>query len=61
MLENYINCVCVCVCAQEWLWPVGYFLRAKLHFAHKLGGDRYSETVTLVKSVLSRHYTHLER
>uniref|UniRef100_A0A3Q3XM66 Glycogen debranching enzyme n=1 Tax=Mola mola TaxID=94237 RepID=A0A3Q3XM66_MOLML len=45
----------------EWLWPVGYFLRAKLYFAKKLGGDTYSTTVTLVKNILSRHYTHLER
>ncbi|XP_048845065.1 glycogen debranching enzyme isoform X2 [Brienomyrus brachyistius] len=45
----------------EWLWPVGYFLRAKIHFARKLGKDTYERTVYLVKNVLSRHYVHLER
>ncbi|XP_061654774.1 glycogen debranching enzyme isoform X1 [Phyllopteryx taeniolatus] len=45
----------------EWLWPVGYFLRAKLYFARKQGEETYAKTVTLVKNVLSRHYTHLER
>lgn len=45
----------------EWLWPIGYFLRAKLYFAKKLGEDTYSKTTVLVKNVLSRHYTHLER
>ncbi|KAL6104713.1 agl [Pungitius sinensis] len=45
----------------EWLWPVGYFLRAKLYFAKKLGEETYAETVTAVKNILSRHYTHLER
>ncbi|XP_037314031.2 glycogen debranching enzyme isoform X1 [Pungitius pungitius] len=45
----------------EWLWPVGYFLRAKLYFAKKLGEETYAATVTAVKNILSRHYTHLER
>ncbi|KAM6953512.1 glycogen debranching enzyme-like [Aplochiton taeniatus] len=45
----------------EWLWPVGYFLRAKLYFAKKLGQETYDQTVYLVKNVLSRHYVHLER
>ncbi|OCT85246.1 glycogen debranching enzyme isoform X1 [Xenopus laevis] len=45
----------------EWLWPIGYFLRAKLHFAKLMDQESYQKTVVLVKNVLSRHYTHLER
>ncbi|XP_058498944.1 glycogen debranching enzyme isoform X2 [Solea solea] len=45
----------------EWLWPVGYFLRAKLYYAKKLGDETYGNSVNLVKNVLSRHYTHLEK
>lgn len=45
----------------EWLWPVGYFLRAKLYFAKKKDESTFTRTMTLVKNVLSRHYTHLER
>ncbi|XP_053324912.1 glycogen debranching enzyme [Spea bombifrons] len=45
----------------EWLWPIGYFLRSKLHFAKLLDQETYQKTVVLVKNVLSRHYIHLER
>ncbi|XP_036376850.1 glycogen debranching enzyme-like isoform X2 [Megalops cyprinoides] len=45
----------------EWLWPVGYFLRAKIYFAKKMGKEMYEKTVYLVKNVLSQHYVHLER
>ncbi|KAA8580493.1 hypothetical protein FQN60_013451 [Etheostoma spectabile] len=45
----------------EWLWPVGYFLRAKLYFATKMGKRTYDETVNLVKNIVSRHAVHLER
>ncbi|KAM4722100.1 glycogen debranching enzyme [Rhinophrynus dorsalis] len=45
----------------EWLWPIGYFLRAKLQFAKMINRETYQKTVVLVKNVLSRHYTHLER
>ncbi|CAK6439145.1 unnamed protein product [Pipistrellus nathusii] len=45
----------------EWLWPVGYFLRAKLYFSKLMGPETHAKTIFLVKNVLSRHYVHLER
>ncbi|XP_052492995.1 glycogen debranching enzyme isoform X2 [Budorcas taxicolor] len=45
----------------EWLWPVGYFLRAKLYFSRLMGPETTAKTIFLVKNVLSRHYVHLER
>ncbi|XP_076440742.1 glycogen debranching enzyme-like isoform X2 [Babylonia areolata] len=46
----------------EWVWPVAYFLRAKLLFASKLEKKRkgiLKETVTFVDSVLCEHYQEL--
>ncbi|XP_075567798.1 glycogen debranching enzyme isoform X7 [Pelecanus crispus] len=45
----------------EWLWPIGYFLRAKLYFSKLIGPEIYAKTVVMIKNVLSRHYVHLER
>uniref|UniRef100_A0A8I3WQ05 Glycogen debranching enzyme n=1 Tax=Callithrix jacchus TaxID=9483 RepID=A0A8I3WQ05_CALJA len=45
----------------EWLWPIGYFLRAKLYFSRLMGPETTAKTIVLVKNVLSRHYVHLER
>ncbi|CAN9506545.1 unnamed protein product [Ophioblennius macclurei] len=45
----------------EWLWPLGYFLRAKLYFAKQLGKDTYDSSVNLVKKILSHHTVHLQR
>ncbi|XP_037601329.1 glycogen debranching enzyme isoform X4 [Cebus imitator] len=44
----------------EWLWPIGYFLRAKLYFSRLMGPETTAKTIVLVKNVLSRHYVHLE-
>ena len=40
---------------QEWLWPVGYYLRARLHFAR----DKEDEARN-IKKILSRHFIHIE-
>ncbi|KAF4805468.1 hypothetical protein TURU_000863 [Turdus rufiventris] len=45
----------------EWVWPIGYFLRAKLYFSKLIGPEIYAKTVVMIKNVLSRHYVHLER
>ena len=42
----------------EWVWPVGYFLRAYLHFGQAVG--KRSEAVGFCMSVLSGHYTHVQ-
>ncbi|XP_044753239.1 glycogen debranching enzyme [Coccinella septempunctata] len=41
----------------EWVWPIGYFLRAKLHFAAK--NKKLKETIAETKYRLSRHFTEL--
>ncbi|XP_045473681.1 glycogen debranching enzyme [Harmonia axyridis] len=42
----------------EWLWPIGFFLRAKLYFAAKNG--KLKETIAETKCRLSRHFTELQ-
>ncbi|XP_049823584.1 glycogen debranching enzyme isoform X4 [Aethina tumida] len=42
----------------EWVWPVGFFLRAKLRFAADNGA--LIETLSKVKVVLSRHFVELQ-
>lgn len=43
---------------QEWVWPVGYFLRAKLLFAEKNG--LLPKTITDIEVILSKHFTALQ-
>jgi len=44
----------------EWLWPVGWLLRAQLAMAPKVGGyDELNRSMSHVKSVLAPHITHL--
>ncbi|XP_072918859.1 glycogen debranching enzyme [Hemitrygon akajei] len=45
----------------EWVWPIGYFLRAKLHFSKVMEKKLYEDTIILVKHVLSHHYDHLSK
>ena len=44
------------------MWPIGFFLRAKLKAAHLLESKRpgiFAETVNFVKSTLSAHHQHV--
>ena len=44
----------------EWLWPVGFYLRAKLALAKRLGNPEVlASTVASIKSKLSPHFSHL--
>lgn len=42
----------------EWVWPIGFYLRARLHFAQENGCLR--KTVAETQSVLSRHLAELQ-
>lgn len=47
---------------QEWLWPVGYYLRARLHFCSKMGDKiKLKEILAETKSYLANHYIHLQK
>jgi glycogen debranching enzyme len=43
----------------EWVWPVGYFLRAYLYFGKILGKQREAQGFCM--SVMSAHYTHVQQ
>ncbi|XP_066154980.1 glycogen debranching enzyme isoform X1 [Euwallacea fornicatus] len=42
----------------EWIWPIGYFLRAKLIFAARNG--MLEETLAKTKVILAMHFTELQ-
>ncbi|XP_060528992.1 glycogen debranching enzyme [Cylas formicarius] len=42
----------------EWVWPIGFFLRARLIFASQNG--MLKETVASTKVILSKHFTELQ-
>ncbi|KAG5898798.1 hypothetical protein JTB14_011008 [Gonioctena quinquepunctata] len=42
----------------EWVWPVGFFLRAKLIFAAQNGA--LNETLASTKLILSKHFVELQ-
>lgn len=44
----------------EWVWPVGYFLRALLYFAHLFGPKTLADTVNFIQGYLSSHHLHVE-
>ena len=43
----------------EWVWPVGFFLRALLKVGRVLGEQEYKSALDTVRMVLARHYQHL--
>jgi len=46
----------------EWIWPIGFFLRAKLHAATRLESKRpgiFADTVKFIRHTLSMHHQHL--
>jgi len=43
----------------EWVWPVGFFLRALLKIGARLGEEKLEEAKKKIFSILSRHYQHL--
>lgn len=43
---------------QEWVWPIGFYLRARLIFAEKTG--RLKETIAETWAILTVHLHEIE-
>ncbi|KAL0277777.1 UNVERIFIED_CONTAM: hypothetical protein PYX00_004943 [Menopon gallinae] len=43
----------------EWIWPVGFFLRAKLHFANLQGPEELKKALSETRSYLGGFYKHI--
>ncbi|XP_026277583.1 glycogen debranching enzyme isoform X2 [Frankliniella occidentalis] len=45
----------------EWVWPVGFFLRARLHFASIVdGGSQLCKTIASTRSLMSKHFSEIQ-
>ena len=55
--RNFLICTSI-FSGPEWVWPVGYFLRAYLHFGKKVGYQKESQDFCM--AVLSNHYRHVQ-
>ncbi|KAG8178835.1 hypothetical protein JTE90_016506 [Oedothorax gibbosus] len=45
----------------EWVWPIGYFLRAKLTFSSMIGNEEFIKTLAFIKRIMSRHFLEIQK
>lgn len=45
----------------EWVWPVGFFLRARLYFASVVdGGSQLKQTLASTRALMSKHFSEIQ-
>ncbi|XP_034241741.1 glycogen debranching enzyme isoform X2 [Thrips palmi] len=45
----------------EWVWPVGFFLRARLHFASIVdGGSQLAQTLANTRALMAKHFSEIQ-